>query len=183
MKNLEIEARFIEIDVDKIVEKAISLGGNDKGEHLLDEIIFYDKDLTWSDLGKYARLRSCNGKHVFTYKEITSDTIDGAEEIEFTVDNPDQLKDFLSKMELVPFRHQQKRRKKIVFDGVFLDIDSWPKIPPMLEIEGESEEIIRSIAEKLGLSWSDALFIDPKKIMDMMYQSSNISLSINVSSL
>lgn len=162
----EIEARFIEIDIEELVTKAVSLGGVDLGEHLLEETIFYDKDLTWSPAGRYARIRSYDGKHVFTHKQITADTIDGAEEIEFTVDKPEQLKAFLEKMELVPFRVQQKKRRKVKFDGVVLDIDSWPKIPPMLEIEGDTEQHVKDIAEKLGLDWNKALFIDPKKIIE-----------------
>lgn len=164
--NIEIEARYIDVDPKELVKKAVALGGKDTGEHLLEETIFYDKDLSWSPKGRYARIRSYNGRHVFTHKQISGDTIDGAEEIEFTVDDPAQLKAFLEKMELVPFRVQQKKRHKIIFDGVVLDIDSWPLIPPMLEIEGDSVEQVKEMAEKLGFNWDDALFIDPKKIIE-----------------
>lgn len=162
----EIEARFIEVNTDEITRKALSLGGIDEGEYLLEETIFYDNELTWSSLGKYVRIRSYSNKHVVTYKEINTDAIDGAEEVEFTVDKPEQLKEFLEKIKLTPFRVQQKKRRKIKFDGVVLDIDFWPKIPPMLEIEGDSEKLIKEMVEKLDLDWSKALFIDPKQIIE-----------------
>lgn len=39
-------------------------------------------------------------------------------------------------------------------------IDEWPWLKPFIEIEGETEEVIKATAEKLGLSWSDAVFGD-----------------------
>ena len=36
-----------------------------------------------------------------------------------------------------------------------IDIDSWPLIPPYLEIEGNSDEEIRKVIEKLGLQNKD----------------------------
>jgi len=166
MKNIEIEARFKEVDIPKLVQAANKLGGIDTGEHLLEETIFYDNELKWRNEGKFARLRSFNGKNIFTYKHIKADSIDGTEEIEFEVSEPDKLKDFLERVGLTPFRVQQKKRQTIKFDGVVLDIDSWPMIPPYLEIEGDSEAKVRNIAEKLGLSWEDALFIDARKIIE-----------------
>jgi adenylate cyclase class 2 len=166
MKNIEIEARFKEIDVSNIVERARELGGLDMGEHLLEETIFYDKELLWRDRGQFARLRSYAGKNIFTYKHVKADRIDGTEEIEFEVDKPDQLKTFLERIGLTPFRVQQKKRWTLKFDGVTLDIDHWPMIPPYLEIEGESEEKIKETAEKLGLLWENALFIDARKIIE-----------------
>lgn len=166
MKNIEIEARFKEIDVAKITEKALQLGGIDIGEHLLEETIFYDGELRWRNEGKFVRLRSFINKNIVTYKHIKSDSIDGTEEIEFEVNKPDALKDFLGKLNLIPFRIQQKRRRTIKFEDAVLDIDSWPMIPPYLEIEGSSEAIIKNLAEKLGLSWHDAVFIDARKIIE-----------------
>lgn len=66
MTNLEIEARFKEIDPKKLIEKVTALGGQNLGEVFLEETIFYDNDLKWRDEGKFARLRSFSGKNIFT---------------------------------------------------------------------------------------------------------------------
>lgn len=166
MENTEIEARFKDINIEEIIKAVTAKDGQDLGEKFLEETIFYDKDLTWRDAGKFARLRSYDGKNIFTYKHIKKDSIDGAEEIEFEVNNPTQLKEFILRMGLIPFRTQQKRRHTLILDGVTLDIDQWPLIPPYLEIEGDSELAIRAVAEKIGLRWENALFIDARKIIE-----------------
>ncbi len=166
MENIEIEARFKDIQVDKIIKNIIDLGGQDLGEKFLEETIFYDKELRWRDEGKFARLRSFDGKNIFTYKHIKKDSIDGAEEIEFSIDEPSQLKEFLLRLELIAFRTQQKKRHTLILDGVILDIDQWPLIPPYLEIEGKSESEVHAVAEKIGFDWNDALFIDARKIIE-----------------
>ena len=166
MENIEIEARFKNIQADEIIKKVTDQGGTDMGEKFLEETIFYDKELKWRDEGKFARLRSFDGKNIFTYKHIKEDSIDGTEEIEFSIDKPSQLTEFLFRMELIAFRTQQKKRHTLSIDGVTLDIDQWPLIPPYLEIEGNSESEIRKVAEKIGLQWGDALFIDARKIIE-----------------
>ncbi len=166
MGKVEIEARFKEVNPDVIVERVIKLGGRDNGVKSLEETIFYDSELKWREEGKYARLRSYDGKHIFTYKQIKKDSIDGAEEIEFGVDDPLAVRDFLERLGLIAFRTQQKKRHTLELDGVIFDIDQWPIIPAYLEIEGESEVAVRLAAERVGLNWNDALFIDARKIIE-----------------
>lgn len=51
--------------------------------------------------------------------------------------------------------HQENRRETWEFDGTEVEIDSWPELEPFVEIEGDSEEQIKSVAEKLGLNWNN----------------------------
>lgn len=166
MATTEFEARFLEIDTPTLVQRALALGGTDRGEDLLRETIYYDRSLTWGDQGTYARLRSTRGNHIFTYKRITADAIGGAEEVEFTVDKPHELESFLAAVDVIPFRVQEKRRHTIELGSVTLDIDTWPKIPTYLELEGPDEDAIRQRAMALGLSWDDAVFIGARKIIE-----------------
>lgn len=166
MSNTEIEARFKDIKVDEIVNKVVSLGGVDFGEKILEETIYYDEKLDWRNQGKFARLRQFDNKNIFTFKHIKKDTIDGAEEIEFEVNKPSQLSEFLNKVGLIAFRTQQKKRHTLQLYGATLDIDTWPLIPPYLEIEGESEAKIRQVASMIGLEWDNAVFIDARKIIE-----------------
>lgn len=175
MSNIEIEARFLEVDTEKVIKKLIGLAAVDKGEVLLKETIFYDKDLLWREEGKYARLRSIKDNHVFTYKHIKSDSIDGAEEVEFSVSDPDQLQSFLNILDLVSFRTQEKRRHTFMLDNVTVDIDQWPMIPAYVELEGSSETDIKNVASKLDFDWDKAVFIDARKIIE--------SYSIDVSKM
>ncbi len=166
MENIEIEARFLNISVDEIKNKILLHGATDLGENIFEETIFYNKDLSWRNEGKFVRLRVTSNKNVLTYKHIYSETISGAEEVELNIESPNRMKLFLEKIGLVQFRVQQKKRHSFKIDNVYLDIDQWPLIPPYLEIEGPSEVEVMRVANVIGLDWEKATFIDARKIIE-----------------
>lgn len=167
--NIEIEARFIKINKPQIITTLHRLNAVDLGEDLMQELIFYDKDLTWRDQQKFVRLRKTNGKIYLTFKHHKETKVDGTTEIELEVNSLLKAKKFLVSLGLVCFREQEKRRHKFLLDGVFLDIDTWPGIPTYLEIEGKSEDQIKKVAKKLGLDYKNALFIDARGIIETIY--------------
>ena len=54
----------------------------------------------------------------------------------------------------------------VVVIGVDIDIDTWPKIPTYLEIEGASEEAVYHVLEVLGFDKGDATTMDVQKIYE-----------------
>ena len=44
-----------------------------------------------------------------------------------------------------------------ILDGYEIDIDTWPGIPTYFEVEGESEEDLENILNKLGYSMKDTI--------------------------
>lgn len=167
--NTEIEARFLDIDVAALIEKLRTLGARDKGEVLLQEIIFYDTPLSWKSQGKFVRMRTSGEKTTLTYKENIAQTVDSAHEIEFDVSNAEQTQQFLVAVGLAPVRHQEKKRHTFTLDDVTIDIDVWPQIPAYVEFEGPSEVAIQTVAERVGYRWSDAIFDDARKIIETRY--------------
>lgn len=167
--NTEIEARFLEINKQSLVETLVALGAADHGELTLTEVIFYDTAKKWTDEGRFVRLRSSSGNTVLTYKENKDQTIDSAREIEFGVSDITQATPLLETLGLTAFRHQEKRRHTLTLDGVTIDIDTWPKIPTYAEFEGPSEAAIRSVVEAAELRWSDAVFDDARAIIQNRY--------------
>lgn len=155
----EIEARFMNVDKDKIKQRLEELGANDFGEDFLQEIIFYDQKLEWQRDGRIIlRLRKNRNGITLTFKDVRDETLSGTKEIEVKIDDYDMAKELLEQIGFVAYRHQEKKRHSFVLDNVTFDIDTWPKIPTYLEIEGLSEIEVRKAAEKLGLRWSDAVF-------------------------
>lgn len=165
----EVEARFLEIDKDQLTNKLIKLGAKDNGEQLLTETIFSDAEKTWTNAGKRVRLRSNGSKSELAYKQTDKQGIDGAMEIEFDISSPEKAKLFLEHIGLRALRDQEKRRHTFTLDDVTIDIDTWPKIPPYVEIEGKSESEIKAVAEKLGFNWSDAVFDDAREVIQNYY--------------
>ena len=169
MEHREIECRFLEIDKDALIKKLIALGAHDEGETMLEETIIYDSELKWRDGHRFVRLRKIGDKSVVTYKEHQEWTVDGMLEIEFGIDDYKKAELLFEKIGLVPFRHQQKKRHTFKLDGVTVDIDTWPKIPTYVELEGDSEESLKEAAEKIGLDWSTADFHSASWVIENKY--------------
>jgi adenylate cyclase class 2 len=135
------------------------LRAEDRGEDLLRETIYYDRELTWKRSGRtLVRVRESQDGIVVSYKNTVTDTAIGTQEIEFAVDNRDAVEDFLSHFGLIAFRRQEKKRHAFLLQGVHVDLDTWPRIPTFLEIEGPTEEAIQDTAAALGLDWAQAVF-------------------------
>jgi adenylate cyclase class 2 len=169
MNNQEIEVRFLEIDVEDIKQKLHAIGAQDAGEDFLEEIIFYDKEFTWSDQHKMVRLRTRNGKTHLTYKHQHTASATGTEEIEFEVTDKAKAEVFLERLGYPSFRHQEKKRHTFEFGDVVFDIDTWPRVPSYIEIEGPSEEALKDAANKLGLDWKDVVFDSPRTVLETRY--------------
>ncbi len=166
----EIEARFLEINKEELIKKLSEVGATDLGEDFLEEVIFYDKDLKWKAEGKrFIRLRKNNNGTLLTYKHFTAESIDGAEEIEISVDSFEKAGILLDRMGFLAFRHQQKKRRSFELDGVKIDIDTWPQIPTYVELEGEKEENLKEVARQLNLDWEKVTFEGARAIIENHY--------------
>jgi hypothetical protein len=54
-------------------------------------------------------------------------------------------------------------------DGVSIDIDFWPKIPPFVEIEAKNKVLIETVVQQLGLSMQDACELDANGVIQDIY--------------
>jgi adenylate cyclase, class 2 len=169
MQNREIEARFLEINKDDLVKKLRALGANDLGEILLREIIFYDRALAWRKDGQFIRLREAGGKVTLAYKHHKHRTVDGTTEIELTVNDAEKAEAFLEIAGFVAYRHQEKRRHTFQLGDITIDIDTWPRVPTYVELEGSSEEVLKELAKKLDLDWNGAAFGAAGTIIENRY--------------
>lgn len=95
-----------------------------------------------------------------TYKQFDDMGLHGAKEIEIVVSDFEDAKSLLENAGLKLKSYQETQRETWTLDGAEIVIDEWPWIKPFIEIEGESEHIVRTAAEKLGFDWGDAVFGD-----------------------
>ena len=47
--------------------------------------------------------------------------------------------------------YQESKRTSYLLEGVEISLDEWPKFPPILEIEADSEEKIKEVIKKLSI--------------------------------
>jgi adenylate cyclase class 2 len=170
MEYAEIEVRFLEVNKNELIQRLKDLNAVDLGEKLLDERIIYDNELTWRDGGeKILRLRSVNGVTELAYKERKQMTVDGVEEVEFTVSNADAAEVLLSRLGYSTYRYQQKKRHSFQLGEVTIDIDTWPNVPTYVELEGKREDDLKKVAQQLGFNWDDVELRSPREIIEQTY--------------
>jgi hypothetical protein len=112
---------------------------------------------------KWIRLRETNGKTTITIKHILNEELQAEYgtkmqpvlETEMEVPSIESGNAILEQLGFSFRNYQEKKRTTYVLDNTEIDIDSWPLIPPYLEIEGESDEQINKIVQKLELSYKE----------------------------
>ena len=152
--NNEIEAKFLDIDKDKIRVKLKEIGAKlEKPEVLMKRVVFYTGEHS------FARVRDEGDKIVMTYKNVSNDnSILGTKEVNIDVNDYDDAILFLKGCGLKMKANQETKREIWKYGSVEICIDTWPWIPTFVEIEGPSEESVWGTAEKLGLERDDAKF-------------------------
>lgn len=159
----EIEAKFLDIDVNKIQEKLKEFGAVKIGEFLQKWATFdypdwrLDKDLSW------IRVRDeGNGEISLSFKKRlgavdrnASSNDEGMQEIQLKIDSFEKATDFFKAIGLVTKHTAEKKRIRWVKEDTEFDIDIYPGLEPMIEIETTSQEKIKTSAEALGLNYED----------------------------
>jgi predicted adenylyl cyclase CyaB len=158
MKNIEIEARFINLDRETIEKKLKNLGAQKESESFFKEWIFSRED--WKPIHARIRIRDDGKKVWLTYKANPTWEVDSTEEIEIESSSSEETAKIIEKTGVPLVRYQEKKRIHYILDDVAFELDFWPKIPMVFEIEAPTKEKVQQAAESLGLEWKDAIFVD-----------------------
>lgn len=131
---------------------------------------------------KWARLRAddqnitLSVKHILGRKTIgntRTHSIDSVKEIEISVGDFDVAKLLLEELGFFYKNYQEKKRSSYLLEnGVRVDIDQWPLIPPYLEIEGDDQTSIYKVVEMLGYDETDVKIMNT----DDVYALYNINM-------
>lgn len=150
----EIEAKFLNIDKENIRKLLKNIGAELVApERLMDRAVFDGKRKA-----EYYRVRNEGSQITMSFKREEKRSIEGMKEICLTVDNYNNAVEFLTSLAGKPKALQETYRESWVKDGVEIDIDTWPWIPPFIEIEGKSAKAVEEIANELGLKMVDAKY-------------------------
>lgn len=169
---MEIEAKFLEIDVPQIQKKLKTLGAKKIFDKTFKEWIFQGAGETqkeWERTFKRIRIRDQEDKVFMTLKENKKWGLSDTVEIEFEVSSASKAKELLEASGISEIRFQEKRRIHYKLDNVDIEIDYWPQLPPLLEIEAKSELEVKEMAKRLGLDFRKAVFIDARQVYKRYY--------------
>jgi adenylate cyclase class 2 len=159
----EIEVKFLSLNHDDIKRKLQKLGAvclysmREMKRAIID---FPDHRLVRGNSNAYVRVRDEGDKVTLTYKQFNSLSVDGAQEIETSVSSFDDTVGIFVAIGLEVMSVQESKRETWEYKGYEIVLDEWPWLDPYIEIEGESEEGLRSISKELELDWDKAVFGD-----------------------
>lgn len=156
----EVEARLLECNVEKLLQKLEEKGAKFVGDWLQ---MRYCYDFNPVNPNSWIRLRTNGKETTLTIKEIQNDTIDGTKEWEIAVSDFNTCDEMLNKMGYKARSKQENRRIRYMLDGVEIDIDFWPLIPAYVEFEADVESII-NVCKKLNINFNDLVTLDNMSI-------------------
>ncbi|MDS1272689.1 class IV adenylate cyclase [Lipingzhangella sp. LS1_29] len=145
--SVEYEAKILDIDPDPLIAQIQNNGGVEIGKRTQRRYVY---DIDPNDQSRWIRLRDTGDDATLAIKEIDTDAIGGTRETEVTVSDIDTTNVLLSKLGYRPKAYQENHRHSFILNGACLEIDSWPLIPPYLEIEADTREDVVDIAKLLG---------------------------------
>jgi adenylate cyclase class 2 len=149
MPAVEYEAKHLDIDPADMAARIASAGGVHVGRRLMRRYVY---DTVPAAPTRWIRLRDTGSEVTLCVKEITSDAIDGTLETETAVGGFEAAHELLGRMGIAPRSYQENRRDSWLLDGVRLEIDTWPLIPPYLEIEGDTADEVWAAAARLSIA-------------------------------
>lgn len=164
----EIEAMFADIDHDVIRKKLEELGGvcthpmRDMRRALVET-----EEMKRDDA--FLRVRDEGDKVTLTYKRHDDDGLHGTKEIEVIVSDFEATVELLKASGLEITTYQESRRETWRLGEAEVVLDEWPWIPQYIEIEAESEEVVRDTANKLGLDWAVVMHGGVDKIYEIKF--------------
>jgi adenylate cyclase, class 2 len=154
----ELEAKFLDVDSEKI-RAALEKSGAKliHVERLMRRRNFDFPDRRLYHAGGWVRVRDEGDKTTLSYKLTVDDTLEGTKELCVTVDDFDKTSELLLAIGMYQKSYQETKRERWDFEGIEVTIDTWPWIPTFVEIEGGSEQRLKTVAAKLGLDWGKAV--------------------------
>lgn len=171
----EFETQILDIDVEEIKNKLRTLNAKEEPEIFQKRWVFDIQclDAKIPSTGEWLRLRQSGDKSFITYKNRRGPGLDQTEEIEVEVSDFDKTAKIFSKINSFTGKYyQENKRIKFTLNNIEFTIDTWPMIPPLLEIEATSPKKIKEGLKLLDLEKKDVGHIGTLQI----YKRYNIDL-------
>lgn len=168
----EIEVKVLNIDEKEIKNKLGEINATLIKKEFQINYIFDFESGVFFDKGGYVRIRKSYDflknieKVVLTSKELISrDKFKISKESEFNSDNFNSSMEFLLSLGLKLKRVDEKYRESYQLKEGLIEIDTWAGVPTYLEAEGDSEESVISLLNKIGFNLEQSTSMTLAEIM------------------
>ena len=165
----EIEAKFVDVDIDDIRARLRAVGAVIAQPMRLMRRVLIEEAHHAAE-NSFIRIRDEGDRTTLTFKRRTqpdeASTVDSTHELETTVGDFDATVNIFKEAGWEYITFQESRRETWNLGDVEVVIDEWPWIKPYIEVEAGSVEAVQDAAEKLGFAWDEAVFGS----VDVIYQ-------------
>lgn len=167
----EIEVKILDIDVAEIESRLRKIDIRKLFDRVLTRTLIFDHpNLRLRALGKVLRLRQVGDKVFLSIRQgnqnRSTSPFQKVTESEIKLDDFYQAFSLFEGLGFQAFRYQEKKRTGYSYPGgVSIEINEFPKIPPYLEIEADSEEKIKDFLSKINYTMSDTTKISATEVL------------------
>ncbi len=156
--HIEYEATFPHIEIEDVRSRLLASGAVLVRPMFLQKRAVFFLPKGHEVQGGWLRVRDEGDKITMSLKVVDGGTIQNQKEICLTVDSFSEACDMLTGIGCTQKAYQETRRELWTLDGVSITIDEWPFLPSFVEVEGESEGVVKTVSEHIGFSYADARF-------------------------
>jgi adenylate cyclase class 2 len=167
--NIEYEAKFLNVDKDQIRKHLKDAGAELVRPEYLQKRIPFNLPKEKHSIHSWLRVRDEGDKITLSLKMVDGDKIDNQKEICLEVDSFDNAVSLLESIGCERKSYQETKRELWKLDDTEITLDEWPFLEPFVEVEGNSEAAVKSVSEKIGFNYNNAVFGAVGKIYKMKY--------------
>jgi adenylate cyclase class 2 len=171
--DIEYEAKFTEIDKDKIRKNLKKIGAKIIKPEFLQKRITFNLPKGHEIKGGWVRVRDEGDKITMSLKVVDGNKIENQKEICVKVSDFEQTALLLELIGLQKKAYQETLRELWKLGDVEITIDEWPFLEPYVEIEGKSESEVIGACKKLGFDYKKAIFGAVDVLYNRKYKVSN----------
>jgi adenylate cyclase class 2 len=154
----EYEATFLDIQKEDLTQTLKALGAILVRPEYMQRRVTLELPKEKQDPNTWLRVRDEGNKVTLTLKSVDGKTITGQKEILVEVNDLGDTVALLESIGCERKSYQESRRELWLLGDVEVAIDTWPFLDTYVELEGSSEEVVKTAAQKLGFDYQDAIF-------------------------
>jgi len=171
----EIEVKILEIDVPQVKDRLTELGTE---KTFAGEVfaVSLDQDNKLKAQGSFIRLRKVGDKIELCFKGPKEDSeFKIREEVQVNTDDFTATLAIFNKLGFSKIDETVKQRESYKLGEIKFEIDTYPGLPPFLEIEAPSKEEVQKYVEKLGFTMEQATNMSGKDVIRHYQDRKNIN--------
>ncbi|MFA6295833.1 MAG: CYTH domain-containing protein [Patescibacteria group bacterium] len=155
---IEYEATFLKVNKDSVRKQLKKSGAKLIRPEFLQKRIVFNFPKGNEIKGGWVRVRDEGNKTTMSIKIVDGSKIEDQKEVCLQIDNFKNAEQFLKTLGCKQKSFQESTRELWMLDNVEITIDEWPFLEPFVEIEGESEKVVKQVSKKLGFNYKKAFF-------------------------